>query len=208
MRRRSDYRPQQVRFSFSRPASIDYEAVFGCPVHFDQGADEVAVSAEWLARPTRRSDPVTFENVAHMCDRLLRRPESSQDGVAGDLRRMMLGANGRLPTIEEAAGRIGMSARTLRRRLVAEGSSYAGVVSEVRATLAKAYLRDTPLPIGEVAELVGYGDVSNFRNAFLKWTGATPTQYRRATCLAKIDNEAEAPPLWTNPRDERAGALT
>lgn len=176
------YKPALVRFAFPRPAAaIDYRGLFGCDVLFDQPVNEVTVPADWLERPTRRADRVTFGVVGQMCDRLLRDEGVSRDGVAGDLQRMMIDSGGRFPTIEEAALRLGVSPRTLRRKLAAANASYGQMLSEARAALAKTYLQDSMLTVEDIAERVGYSDASNFRHAFIRWVGMTPTQYRRAT---------------------------
>lgn len=175
------YRPAYVRFVFPRPAGgIDYHALFGCDVLFDQPANEIAVPAEWLERPTRRADRATFGVVGEMCDRLLRDERASRDGVVGDLQRMMVDSGGRFPSIEEAAQRLAMSPRTLRRKLAAADASYAQMLGEARAALARTYLKDSMLTVEDIAERVGYSDASNFRHAFVRWTGMTPTRYRRA----------------------------
>jgi AraC-like DNA-binding protein len=71
-----------------------------------------------------------------------------------------------------------MSPRTLARRLEAEGLTFAGVLIELRADLARRYLQDEDLPISEIAWLLGYREVSAFTHAFKRWTGKTPRQAR------------------------------
>ncbi len=82
------------------------------------------------------------------------------------------------PSAAPVARRLGMSERTLQRRLKEEGQSYSGLLDEVRAALARAYLRDPELPLAEVAWLVGFSEQSAFTRAFKRWTGTTPRQWR------------------------------
>ncbi|MEW6642154.1 MAG: AraC family transcriptional regulator [Pseudomonadota bacterium] len=190
-----DYDPLWVRLAFRRPETpMSYEDIFRCEVRFEQGVNEVAVPADWLDRPTQRADRVTFNTVGPLCDQMLSE-ERSRLGVAGDLRRIFVASTGRFPKIEEAAHRLGMSQRTLRRRLVAEGVSYAGLLNETRAAMAKTYLRDTLLAVEDIADRVGYRDPSNFRQAFLQWTAMTPSQYRRAHRQGQHAFEASDPAL-------------
>lgn len=176
----SDYNPLCVKFAFRRPdASMNYEAIFHCEVLFEQDANEIVIPDGWLERPTRRADCITFSTVGSLCDQMLS-DERSRAGVAGDLRRILVASVGRFQKIEDIARKLGMSPRTLRRRLVAEGVSYAGVLNETRAAVAKTYLRDSLLTIEDIADRVGYSDSSNFRHAFYNWMGMTPSQYRRA----------------------------
>jgi AraC-like DNA-binding protein len=76
-----------------------------------------------------------------------------------------------------AAG-LGMSPRTLARRLAAEGSSFAEVLAEVRSALADRYLADRRLPISQIAWLLGYAEISGFTRAFQRWTGMVPSVAR------------------------------
>jgi AraC-like DNA-binding protein len=74
-----------------------------------------------------------------------------------------------------------VSPRTLRRRLEEEGTTYQRIVHELRRQIAVTYLRDSMMSVAEIAEMLGYTDISNFRRAFLGWTGQSPAGYRRST---------------------------
>ena len=71
-----------------------------------------------------------------------------------------------------------MSQRTLSRNLAEEGASFAEILDELRAALAKRYLRDETLPVTEIAWLLGYSEVSSLTHAFQRWTGMTPRRFR------------------------------
>jgi AraC-like DNA-binding protein len=78
----------------------------------------------------------------------------------------------------EVGRRLGTSSRTLSRRLREEGATFAKILDELRAALAKRYLEDRELPVSEIAWLLGYREVSSLTHAFKRWTGATPRQFR------------------------------
>ena len=78
----------------------------------------------------------------------------------------------------EIAKHIGMSQRTLARRLAEEGSSFSELLSAVRRALANRYLMNPSLSISEIAWLLGYSEVSTFTRAFHRWTGASPSARR------------------------------
>lgn len=82
-------------------------------------------------------------------------------------------------SIVDAARRLGISSRTLQRRLKTEGVTYKELVKETRERLSRHYLLNTPLSYGEISFLVGYDEPSSFFRAFRKWTGMTPEYARR-----------------------------
>lgn len=78
------------------------------------------------------------------------------------------------------ASALGLSERTLQRRLAEEGSSYQHLLIDTRRQLAERHLQDADLPIAEIALLLGYSEPSVFFRAFRQWTGMTPGEYRQA----------------------------
>ena len=85
----------------------------------------------------------------------------------------------RHPNIQLVAGVLGMSARTLQRRLGDVGLTYARVVGEARADMARRMLKDPARKVGDIARTIGYSDAGHFTRAFLRWTGLTPREFRR-----------------------------
>src|SRR5215204_3395253 len=83
--------------------------------------------------------------------------------------------------VEVIASRLGMSQRTLARRLAREGLNFTEIMDELRADLAKRHLQDSQLSISQIAWLVGYQEVSAFTHAFKRWTGMPPRQMRSRT---------------------------
>ena len=80
--------------------------------------------------------------------------------------------------VDVIASRLGLSQRTLARRLARDGLNFTEVMDELRADLAKRHLEDSRLSISQIAWLVGYQEVSAFTHAFKRWTGMTPRQMR------------------------------
>ena len=72
----------------------------------------------------------------------------------------------------------GITSRTLRRKLEAEGTSYSELLASVRA-LAIDYLSTTTLSTEDIASTLGFSDAVGFRHAFKRWTGMTPSDVRR-----------------------------
>ncbi|GJD32553.1 HTH-type transcriptional regulator VirS [Methylobacterium adhaesivum] len=90
-----------------------------------------------------------------------------------------LGLDEARPTIDGIACRLGLSRRTLQRRLGDAGTRYADIQQRVMARRAKALLAGKTLPVGRIALELGYADAAHFTRAFLEWTGVTPSQWRR-----------------------------
>ena len=101
-----------------------------------------------------------------------------KEGLIAKVRRIMLSDPGNFPSVEELAKDLATSTRTLSRSLQDLGTSYQKLLDEVRKEMAIEYLRNSSLPIEEVAQLVGYNDPSNFRKAFRRWTQNVPSYYR------------------------------
>jgi AraC-like DNA-binding protein len=77
------------------------------------------------------------------------------------------------------AQKLGISSRSLSRRLKAEGVTFSTVLDELRQALAETYLEEHELSISEIAWLLGYEEVSSLTHAFKRWTGLTPRQFRQ-----------------------------
>jgi AraC-like DNA-binding protein len=83
------------------------------------------------------------------------------------------------PDVYRAARSLGMSSRTLSRRLSRAGTSYSEILNAVRMAKAAELMRGG-WPIHAIGMQVGYSDASNFRRAFKRWTGQTPEAFRRS----------------------------
>jgi AraC-like DNA-binding protein len=83
-------------------------------------------------------------------------------------------------TVPHFAGYLGMNARTLQRRLRREGTTFKALTEEVRATLAAQHLRDSDKPLTEIANMLGYSELSVFTRSFRRWRGVAPSAWRAA----------------------------
>ncbi|OEY67888.1 transcriptional regulator [Marinobacter sp. X15-166B] len=80
--------------------------------------------------------------------------------------------------VEKIAAELNMSRHTLYRRLKAENVTFAGLLEEVRREQALTYLRDCNRSLAEVAELLGFSELSAFSRAFKRWMGKSPAEFR------------------------------
>lgn len=175
--------PQSVRFRHAAPDGIaEYRRVFVAPVEFDAEDDSLLLAADTLALPVRQASPALKGMLADYAGRALARLGDATDD---DLRMRLadcirgLLADGDPPSIDAAAAALGMTARTLQRRLTQRGTGFQAEVAALRCAMAKDLLRDPSRSMAAVAARLGFADVANFHRAFKTWTGATPAQWRR-----------------------------
>jgi AraC-like DNA-binding protein len=112
-----------------------------------------------------------------MCDLELEKNIQLQS-IAAQVRLLLISSRSEFLSLEQVAQRLSMTTRTLHRRLAKEQQNYKAILQDVRFTLAKQYLVNQTNSIKQVAYLLGYEDVANFRRAFKKWQGQSPQQYR------------------------------
>jgi AraC-like DNA-binding protein len=170
---------KRMVLSFPAPAHWrNYERILNCPVDFGADSMEWHFDVSVLDRPCPNANPITAQICQQLCDRVLDEPADTPD-LARRIRTACLNASGSFPSAEDMAARLGMSLRTLHRRLAGDNCSYQSILNDVRRSLAIEFLQNTGLPIDQIAERVGFSDATSFRKAFKKWTGGAPTQYRR-----------------------------
>lgn len=174
------FAPAAVHLRASRPADERaYQAIFRCPVHFGADRDALEVSAETAARENRLSDTgmAQFFEV-HLSEQLnVLRDDTWLERRILDLIGECLSEG--VPVLAEVAGRLGMSSRTLQRRLADAGLAYQDLVADARRVLSERLLTQTDYALAEIAFLTGFSGQSTFTRAFKRWHGQTPACYRR-----------------------------
>lgn len=154
------------------------EAALGCPCLFGQPAHELHYPASVLDRAPELANRLTRTMLEETCDRLVGQAKMTM-GVAGDVYQLLMLSPNRFPSMEAVAQRLGMTERTLRRRLDDAGHAYAEIVDDVRRTLTLEYLQTTRISADDIAWKVGFSDSSNLRRAVKRWTGRTFAEVRR-----------------------------
>ena len=171
----------EVHYKFSKPAYSEmYQEFFGCPIYFDQPIDKICISSAHLGTPYLAGDETIATFCEHQLEAMLSDKQEGGGTLAEDIRQIVMHSEDQVPSMEEIAELLHMSPRNLHRRLQAEGTSFKNILSGFRKTLAHEYLCNSDMPIKNVAELLGYSDVSNFHRAFHKWFGEPPAAYRDA----------------------------
>jgi len=175
--------PIEVFFDHAAPAdSTEHHEFFRSPIHFSSGANGLVFREADGARGLQAADAALGAIIRRRLDKaldVLDRPADAS--TAARVRRLLVEEMGHEQRSVERIGReMGVSARTLRRRLVEEGTSFRQIQDEVRHQLAVALLGDANVSIAEVAFFLGYAEPAPFHRSFKRWTGTTPQAHRRA----------------------------
>lgn len=150
------------------------------PVRYEQPEYAIRVPRELMEAPLRLADPTAAAMAREACERELRaRKNSKEDVLTARVRTVLTASSDRLPTLEEVADTLHVSTRTLKRRLQEEGRNFRALVDHVLCERATQMLQEEGLSVSEVAYRLGYNDVSNFSRAFRRWTGQSPSDFRK-----------------------------
>ena len=174
-----DLRLSRVDFRHARPKEArTVRQVFGAPVRFRQDGMAMVLEAKLLDCPIEAADNELLKILKRHCRQILgTRPKADDLGFEVQQLITTLLPSGQ-PKIDAVAQELGMSSRTLTRRLAEDGLTYKGLLDEVRRKLALQYLRYRRISVKKVAYLLGYSEVSAFYHAFRRWTGSSPVQHR------------------------------
>lgn len=179
----SGRQPFLSRVELARPLPADLTAhrrSLKVPIAFGAEKNALWCPAEHMDLPIVRADASLYAVLRRHADDLLAALPASQS-LATALHRHLLGAlSSGPPSIDAAATALGVSTRSLQRKLEEEGTSFKGVLDDVRRALAVSYLRDGSRTVSEVAFLVGFSEVSAFSRAFRRWTGHSAVRYQKA----------------------------
>ncbi len=168
----------ELRFSFDKPKNYQlYEKHFKCPITYNNHYNEFVFESKMLALATPRSNPFAMPLLIEQCNMMLSSVMNKNDllitvnqWVAENMHKEICA--------QQLSSHLYMTPRTLRRKLSEQGTSFRAIVKELRCEAAKKLIIETKLTVEDIASVIGFKDVSNFRAAFKKWTGQTPTSLR------------------------------
>lgn len=170
----------RAEFAGERPSyAQEYALLFSGRLQFDASAAAVYFDARLLEAPV-------VQNAATLKTFLRNAPQSvflkykNTHSWTARLRHRLRGSIGSSdwPLLKALAQEFNITPTTLRRRLIAEGTSYQTIKDELRRDAAIHYLCNTRLSVGDISDLLCFKDVSAFRRAFKHWAGVQPSHYR------------------------------
>lgn len=182
----SGVRPLRVQFSHAALGPLSgYQAVFQCPVDFEQAFSGLLLDNAALDQPLPQADAqlaTVHQQVA--AARLAALSEESGD-LASELRSWLAAQLSRtLPDRARAAQAFGMGERTFARRLQSLELSYTGLLDAARREHACHAVAHTQRSFADIAQSLGFAEPSTFNRAFKRWTGQVPGAYRRQATIS------------------------
>jgi len=174
-----EFNPTAVYFKHPAPESVAaHRSYFACPVHFASNRDALQVSTEALQTPNKLGDPSISQFFSSHLEAELSKLDDQNALSEGVKKRVSQSLSEGVPAISDVAKHLGMSGRTLQRKLANQGHSYQALVDESRRQLAERLLKKTGYSLAEVAFMTGFSEQSSFTRAFKRWEGQTPRSYR------------------------------
>jgi AraC-like DNA-binding protein len=170
-----------LEVAYPEPAHAErYRQMFACPVHFACPRNCALIDRHWLDVPIATHSAAMVAHLGALLEKEAEAkalPPSSTTAVEQLLLRP---GNARL-SIDQVAGALQLSARTLRRRLSEDGTSFRELSERIRAQTAQHLLREQGMTVAAAAERLGFSDVRTFRRAFKRWQGQLPGKIRQKT---------------------------
>ena len=174
------FRPRTQR----RPAVV--RAVLRLPGRVWRNMRSICFSHETLALPLVTEDRYLLETLQPVCDEAAKERHTPvgtlRASVENEVQKLLPHGKAKRPNVAKT---VGLSERTLTRKLADEGASYEQVVDQLRRSLALQYIKEQGVSLSQIAWLLGYEGSTSFNHAFRRWTGRSPSEAR---------NEKRLPP--------------
>lgn len=174
-----DWAPQLVELDHREPgAPSEFTRIFGRSIRFNGDRNRLFILSHDLSRRPPDADPTLYRILRQHGDTLLAAREDHHD-LPTQIRAEIAQRLGvAAPTLEAIAAALRLSPRTIQRRLRQLGTSFEKQVAETRQASAERLLRDTDLPLTEIAFLLGFSELSAFTRASHRWFGMSPSAFR------------------------------
>lgn len=173
---------EAVHFRHEAPADPmqlrRYLSHYGCPVYFGQPRNELLLCPAALELPLPSADPALYQVLEQHARKLMlerRNAPPFADLARSQLHQLLQAGE---PSRERLAEVMGMTGRTLHRKLQEAGTTYRALLDELRLERARELLRDPQLAIADVAAHAGFDETASFTRWFKALTGTTPSDFR------------------------------
>lgn len=171
--------PSRVRFVHQRAQNPEFAEFFGDNIEFGAAADDILFPIGVKQSPVVSADPYLSKLLISYCEEALSHRAKNRGAFRARVENAIAPVlpHGRAQA-DQIARQLGVSRRTLARRLALEGLTFSGLLDNLRSDLANRHLTDGDLTISQIAWLLGYQEVGSFSHAHKRWTGKTPREAR------------------------------
>ena len=174
---------RRIELSYSSPSyAAEYETFFQCPIYFNQPANKLVFSSALLNESIATYSPVSLSTTLSACNQLVKPEVITQDMISSIQQLLLEHLPVRLSMLQ-VAEMLNVTERTLRRNLTELNTSFSTLRDSVLQHQARHLLTDTDLSIGNISAELGFSDIRDFRRAFQRWTGVSPSQFRKPHSL-------------------------
>lgn len=175
-----DCHPDTLLLDYPDPGYGErYREIFKCAVYFDSGVTEVHYPASYLDFEIPTYDPEVHE-VLEAVTATLSQKLSPDIDIVTSIRLAIREKAGTFPSIEVIAQQLNMSSRTLSRQLRNSGTNFQRLLDDARREVAEDQLLHSQMSIQQIAESCGFRDAQNFSQAFKRWKGMSPSEFRKS----------------------------
>jgi AraC-like DNA-binding protein len=176
----SRWSPREVQFAHQAPTHAgEHARIFGAPISFGYETNTLVIDRPFIDRQVPAADEQLYPILRRYLDRVVKEMPR-EDRTLASIRQVIGDAiREGDPKLDDVARKLTLSTRTLQRRLKEQGLDFKGLVDDTRRRSSLDYLADPMHTPAEIAYLLGYSEVSAFNRAFKRWTGTTPSTYRR-----------------------------
>lgn len=173
--------PVEVTFKHGPPEELtSYTAAFNCPIKFDQPHYTITYTTADLETRTAKADKSINRFLLERVDEETRGIEINSSKIAHDIEVLIKDAlPSGIPSIAQIGDHVGMSSRTLTRRLSESGVTFRDLIKKTQEEVSKKLLKDSKRSVAEIAFETGFSEQSAFNRAFKRWTGISPVEFRK-----------------------------
>ncbi len=172
--------PVGVSFKHDPPSDMNsYHHAFQCPILFNQSQNYISYKTSDLETRTAKADTSINKFLLERVDEETKGIDVSSNKIALDVEKFIQDAlPSGIPSIDHVSEHVGMSSRTLNRRLSESGSTFRDLIKKIQETISKDLLLNSTRSAGEIAFQTGFSEQSAFNRAFKRWTGQSPVEFR------------------------------
>ena len=177
----SNITPVEVSFKHAPPKKLDdYNKAFNCPILFNQPQNYIAYRTEDLEMPTAKADVSINKFLLERVEEETKGIELSANEIIFDVENLIKDAlPSGIPGIDQIGKLMGLSRRTLTRRLSENGLTFRDLIKKAQEEVSKGLLKNSERSVAEIAFETGFSEQSAFSRAFKNWTNYSPIEYRK-----------------------------